>query len=73
MNNNQPIIDKPNFRKELENLINKFSQEQYSNTPDFILADYLLMCLGTFGIIVSKRDKYYGIDRNNNEIEILAE
>jgi hypothetical protein len=29
------------FRKELESLLNRFSRENRSNTPDFILANYL--------------------------------
>ena len=28
------------FKKELEKLINKYSLENYSNTPDYILTDY---------------------------------
>jgi len=34
-----------NFKQELEHLINKHSMENRSNTPDFILADYLVRCL----------------------------
>ena len=36
------------FRKELEDLINRFSKENGSNTPDFILAEYLEGCLSNF-------------------------
>lgn len=34
-----------NFRDELCNLINRHSQENDSDTPDFILAEYLTDCL----------------------------
>ncbi|HSW65257.1 MAG TPA: hypothetical protein VLH56_18395 [Dissulfurispiraceae bacterium] len=31
------------FRAELETLINRYSKENGSNTPDFILADYMVV------------------------------
>lgn len=43
------------FRKELETLINKHSMENGSNTPDFILAEYLESCLKAFDLALSKR------------------
>jgi len=49
------------FRKELEELINKHSMENESNTPDFILADYLLACLTTWENYTKEREKWYGI------------
>lgn len=33
------------FREELQSLINRYSMEQYSDTQDFLLADYLMTCL----------------------------
>lgn len=36
------------FRKELASVINKYSKENGSNTPDFILAEYLEDCLSAF-------------------------
>ena len=48
------------FVKELEYLINRYSQEQDSNTPDFILAEYLNNCLQNFAIVVEKREKWHG-------------
>ncbi len=50
---------KNNFEKELEQLINKYSMENDSNTPDFILAEYLSNCLKTFNIILQKRAHWY--------------
>lgn len=40
------------FRAELRELINKYSMETPSNTPDFILADYLIRCLNTYDLTV---------------------
>ena len=50
----------PTIEKELEHLINKHSQERASNTPDFILAQYLQECLATFANATKARDKWYG-------------
>ena len=48
------------FVKDLEKLINKHSMESVSDTPDFILASYLLSCLLAFDIAATQRDKWYG-------------
>ena len=48
-----------NFRKELEQLINKNSMENGSNTPDYILADYLTDCLMAFDKAMKTRDRFY--------------
>jgi len=48
------------FEKELEDLINKHSMENGSNTPDFILAQYLKGCLDNFNIIIQARESWYG-------------
>lgn len=44
------------FEKELTVLINKCSMENDSDTPDYILADYLKQCLVTFAKITKRRD-----------------
>ena len=50
------------FEKELERLINKYSMENGSDTPDFILAAYLKRCIENFNITVNRREKWYGRD-----------
>lgn len=47
------------FRKELEELINKNSMENGSDTPDFILTDYVVRCLRNFDMTVRARTKWY--------------
>ncbi len=49
------------FQRELTALINKHSIENGSNTPDFILAAYLMSCLEDFEDVVKDRDSWYGI------------
>lgn len=39
--------------------INKVSAENESNTPDFILANYLVMCLEIFDHITNMRNDWY--------------
>jgi len=56
-----------NFEKELEQLINKHSIENESNTPDFILSRYLMNCLQTLNILTDRREDWYG--RKPKEIE----
>jgi len=48
------------FKKELEHLINKYSKENGSNTPDFILAKFMNGCLKTFDAAVKRRENWYG-------------
>lgn len=50
------------FEKELGTLINKQSLENDSNTPDFILAQYLAGCLATFNVAVQQRETWHGRD-----------
>lgn len=59
------------FRKELEGLINRHSMENGSNTPDFILAEYLGGCLETFDRILRKRDEWYGRKPTIAELETM--
>jgi len=47
------------FLKELEKLINKYSKENGSNTPDYILAAYLQSCLYNFDTAVNLRNGFY--------------
>jgi len=48
----------PTFVKELEKLINKRCMENGSNTPDFILAEYLTGCLSAFDAATKARDRW---------------
>ena len=48
------------FQDELQSLINQHSQENGSDTPDFILAAYLSDCLKAFNAAVQNRETWYG-------------
>mgnify|MGYP001313563434 CR=1 FL=1 len=47
------------LKKEIEDLLNKHCRENVSNTPDFILAQFLLKCLYAFEEATHARDKWY--------------
>jgi hypothetical protein len=48
------------FQADLTALINKYSLENGSNTPDFLLADYLVDCLAVFNVTMARRERWYG-------------
>lgn len=52
--------EKRTFQQELESLINLYSMENGSDTPDFLLAEYMMDSLRAFNKAVSAREKWYG-------------
>jgi hypothetical protein len=54
------VLKKDNLRKEILSAINKHSVENDSNTPDFILAQYLMDCLSAFEKANLRREEWYG-------------
>jgi len=48
------------FEKKLEMLINECSMENGSNTPDFLLAKYLVGCLTNYNATIMARESWYG-------------
>lgn len=48
------------FVKDLQSLINSYSIENLSNTPDFILAEYMWDCLVAWGKWTRRREEWYG-------------
>jgi len=54
--------EKPTFEKELESLLNKYSKDSSSATPDFILADYLVRCLDNFKDTTKQREQWFGVN-----------
>jgi len=50
------------FIKDLEHVINCHSKENGSNTPDWILAEFLNECLSAWNNAVRQRESWYGRD-----------
>ncbi len=48
------------LREDIEQAINRANAESGSDTPDFILAEYLMNCLHAFDSAVARREKWYG-------------
>jgi hypothetical protein len=48
------------FEYELQHLLNRYSVENRSDTPDFILAQYLQQCLLNWNYCVRRRDQWHG-------------
>lgn len=46
----------------LASALNRFSAENASNTPDWILAQFLLGCLAAWNTGVQQRETWYGRD-----------
>ena len=50
------------FLQELAELLNRHSMENDSDTPDFILAQFILGCLASFNASVQQREIWYDRD-----------
>lgn len=61
------------LEKKLSDLINSESREDDSNTPDHILAEFMMNCLDAFELASNRREGWYGItsDVLNNWEELI--
>lgn len=66
MNNNETpdsvmesAAAEPTFRVEIEHLVNRHSRENGSDTPDFILAEYITDCLDAYDKALQRREAWY--------------
>ena len=48
------------FERELVTLINRHCMENDSDTPDYMLAEYIVKCLEAFNQTVKRRERWYG-------------
>ena len=55
------------FRDELMELVNKHSRENESDTPDFVLAQFIIDSLFAFDQSVKMREKWYGRVKDDDE------
>lgn len=58
-----------NLQEKLRVLLNKYSVESKSNTPDFILAKYIMNCLDAFTEAVQQRDDWY--HENHKPVDVV--
>jgi hypothetical protein len=55
-----PALPVTAFEQELCQLLNRYSKESSSDTPDFILAEYLVVCLEAFNMASNRREAWWG-------------
>lgn len=53
-------VCEPTLKQRISDEINKVSRENKSNTPDWILAEYLINCLNAYEQASIAREKWYG-------------
>lgn len=52
--------DNGDLRRDIAEVINRHSRENGSNTPNYVLAQYLAQCLDAFDTAVNTRAAFYG-------------
>jgi len=55
------------LKEDIQHLLNSYSRENESNTPDFILASYVESCLQSFEQATRQRDIWNKSFRESNE------
>lgn len=58
------------FEKDLAELINRYSKENESGTPDFILARYLNAVLENFNAAINDREQWYGRQKHLEDLDV---
>lgn len=61
--------------RDIAKVINKHSVENSCDTPDFMLAEYLVQCLAVFSGITNQRDSWHeaGSIKNTSTEDLYAE
>ena len=54
------------LKKKITESLNAASRESESDTPDYILAEYLMTCLVAYELAVTMRDVKAGVDQANS-------
>lgn len=60
------------FEKDLRHIINKWSMEGMSNTPDYILAEYLHLCLHNLNGLMLNREAHLGRRKPSSDAPPLS-
>lgn len=55
------FMTKTELEEKLSSLLNSESRENDSNTPDYILAEFMMNCLDAFELASNKREVWFGI------------
>jgi hypothetical protein len=49
------------FSRDLAAVVNRYSRENASNTPDFVLAEFMVGCLRAWNETCHRREEWYGV------------
>jgi hypothetical protein len=55
------ILKMHNFKRELATLLNRYSLDSATNTPDYILAEYLLNSLMAYDVVLRDIATHRGV------------
>ena len=55
------MIELETLEHKIAGVINSVSRENDSNTPDFLLAEFMMKCLDAFELASNKREMWYGV------------
>ncbi len=55
-------MEQTKLEKELAGVLNGECRENDSNTPDFVLAEFMMGCLDAFELASNKREVWYGVE-----------
>lgn len=68
-------MEKSKLEKKLTELINSESRENDSNTPDYLLSEFMMNCLDAFELASNKREVWYGVELDilNNWEELIMQ
>ena len=65
-------MDKTQLETKLKGLINSESRENDSNTPDFLLAEFMVGCLDAFELASNSREVWYGVELEPGKANLSA-
>ena len=66
-------MEKTMLEEKLTDLVNSECRENDSNTPDFLLSEFMMNCLDAFELANNKREVWYGVTLSisNNWEELI--
>ncbi len=67
-----PAPENNGLRSEIKAALNRASAENASDTPDHILADYLLGCLAAFDAAVNARRDWHSTENTRDWVDQIA-
>ena len=56
----EPTPEQKTLGQDVAAVLNRHIQENRSDTPDFILADFMVDCLRAFECAIYERERWYG-------------